>query len=145
MSEIEDAIIVDKIDEMEAEHFEKGSTDLLDFGDTPVHEQEETPVSSTTDQLMDLMKPDTTDAEVAENKEDLPATIGQENVQDIVEPETVTSTAADVDHENQEEQKPKSSEVTKKSGTEPYLSLEYIKMLFFLSGNPLLPSSFAQK
>ncbi|XP_065055541.1 reticulon-1-A-like [Rhopilema esculentum] len=115
MSEIEDAIIVDKMDEMEAEHFEKGSTDLLDFGDTPVHEQEETPVSSTTDQLMDLMKPDTTYAEVAENKEDLPATIGQENVQEIFEPETVTSTAADVDHENQEEQKPKSNEVTQKS------------------------------
>ena len=57
MSEIEDAILVDRMEGAEAEQV-KETENLLDFGDTPAADRDESPISSTTDQLLDLSKPE---------------------------------------------------------------------------------------
>jgi len=57
MSDTEEGILVDRMDGAEAEQV-KETENLLDFGDTPAVDRDESPISSTTDQLIDLSKPE---------------------------------------------------------------------------------------
>ena len=91
MSEIEDAILVDRMDDIEAEQAAKHTGDLLDFGDTPAAERDESPVSSATDQLLDFTKPDLMD--VAGNVMDVKdskAQTSHDGIQEIPQLEPVT-------------------------------------------------------
>lgn len=93
MSEIEDAILVDRMDDIEAEQAAKHTADLLDFGDAPAVERDESPISSATDQLLDFTKPDLMD--VAGNVIDVKDTKAQtshDGIQEIPQQEPVTIT-----------------------------------------------------
>ena len=122
MSEIEDAILVDRMDDVEAEQAAKHTEDLLDFGDTPVTEREESPISSTTDQLLDFMKPDTTDVgSYEEDLKDTKAPTSYEGVQEIPPQEQVltpsppdTSSPENVEMEDRKESPP--TDIPKKKG-----------------------------
>lgn len=121
MSEIEDAILVDRMEGVESEKFGKQSEDLLDFSDTPVVEREESPIPPTTDQLLDFAKPETTDVGAFdEDLKDTKAPTAHDGVQDIPEQEPAFMTQSDSsspkDVQMGEEKKEKSDKIGKKKG-----------------------------
>jgi len=108
MSETEEAVFVEKMAELEAEPFEKDVSDLMNFSDSQITHIEESPVSSTTDQLMDLVQPDGEESEatqgVAESSSPAAATTTPQVEE---EPEQVTSSFVEpVPPVDQKEEKP---------------------------------------
>ena len=92
MSETEEAVIVEKMTELEAEPFVKDISDLMNFSDSQIIHLEESPVSSTTDQLMDLMQPDGEESEATQGvAESLSPAAAITTPQVEEEPEQVTS------------------------------------------------------
>lgn len=126
MSEMEDAILVERMEEVEAEKAGKPAEDLLDFGDTPVAEMEESPVSSTTDQLMDFTKPETTEpAALDDSLKEPTAPVDYEGVQEIAEQEPlpVPQVKATAENVHVEEQQEEVQEIPKKKGKPLLMSM----------------------
>eukprot|EP00112_Aurelia_sp_Birch-Aquarium-sp1_P019437 Seg4803.1 transcript_id=Seg4803.1/GoldUCD/mRNA.D3Y31 product="hypothetical protein" protein_id=Seg4803.1/GoldUCD/D3Y31 len=150
MSDIEDAILVERIADMEAEPFEQGSSDLLDFSDTPVPENEAFPVSSTTDQLLDFMKPETSHGDDVVTNTGLddvvrPVASESEAQETLQEPEPVeetvsssaveelptTPTAASANVDEQQEEKPSDIEEDSSKHKQGMITAQFYAQLSF--------------
>eukprot|EP00794_Sanderia_malayensis_P020060 gene20060-22029_t len=99
MSDTEEAILVEKMaDELEAEPFQKDFADLVDFSEVPqLSQKDEQPVSSTSDQLLDFMTPDTPEATEQQEVEEVSSSLipPQAQADETVEQQQVTSTAVE--------------------------------------------------
>ena len=88
---MEDAILVERMDEVEAEQAVGQTEDLLDLEDTPATERDESPISTTTDQLLDSTKPELIDvAGGTMDVKDTKVGTSHEGIQEITDQEPVT-------------------------------------------------------